>query len=120
METDCRHMCEVLVGLGEVDLLEVEELGVWSAEVDDPVPWIPAGARRVGWEGVVQRRIGWFRWSICPGSVVRWGCDGGNAAGCALNRSEFPGDGPPVLWSQFTWISGVTVQLLWVFRIRLG
>ena len=43
METDGRCMSELLVGLGEVDLVGVEELAGDRLEGGDQVPWSSPG-----------------------------------------------------------------------------
>ena len=73
MESDGRRMCEVLVGLGEVDLVGVEEL------VGDRlrVTIRSRGPRPVcegcGGRGQALVVIGWFGWLTCRRSVVRCG-----------------------------------------------
>ena len=85
METDGRRMCEVLVGLGEVDLVGVEELAGDRLRVTirsrGPRPLCEGCGGGCGPR--VISRCGWW---TCRRSVVRCGCGGGNAAGCAPIR----------------------------------
>ena len=85
MEADGRRMCELLVGLGEVDLVGMEELDGGRLEV-----MIRSRGPRPVCEGcggrVWSRVTAWWVWSTCRRLVVRCGCGGANAAGLALTQ----------------------------------
>ena len=50
-------MCELLVGLGEVDRWELKSCRE-TAGSDDQIPWTSAVVRGVWWEGVVEGPAG--------------------------------------------------------------
>ena len=81
METDPTRMCEKLVGLGDVDLVGINDSG------EQPPIGVVIRSRKARptceacGGRVWSKGIGQPCWLICRRSVVRCVCGGGNAAG---------------------------------------
>lgn len=93
METDPIRMCELLVGLGEVEVLGVNDpgegpLGV-GIRTQTGKPLCPNCDGLVWSKGEAV-----VNWWICQRSVGRCGCGGTNAAGCALTERAGWGRSP--------------------------
>ena len=89
MEADPTRMCELLVGLGDVDLVGIDNLG--EGEPLEVVirsrkarPSCEACNGSVWSKGY---RIGQSCWWTCRRSAARCVCVGGSAAGCVRTRS---------------------------------
>ena len=99
METDPTRMSELLVGLGEVDLVGIGDLGEGAPlEVvirsRKPRPLCGGCGSPVWSKG--ERTVWW----ICRRSDGRFGCGGGNGGGCARTptvRSDRSSKGTPRL-----------------------
>ena len=76
MEADPTRMCELMVGLGEVDLVGIDDVGEGTPlGGGDPVPEAPPDLWGL-WGGGCLRVSGRWCWWICRRSGGRFGCDG--------------------------------------------
>ena len=86
MERNPTRMCEVLVGLGDVDVRGVGEPLGGGVEAEVRGRAGRPRARAAG-AGSGRRAPGWWSWSILRRSGGRRGCRGGNAVGRAPTRT---------------------------------